>query len=54
MWGVQELTTHRHVESMISERLASPDPAIRLPTFEAFGNLWRFTGSFFRFELVLI
>ncbi|KAI5481667.1 cellular morphogenesis-related protein [Pseudohyphozyma bogoriensis] len=43
MWGVEALSDCRHVESMISERLSSPNPAIRLPAFEAFGNLWRFT-----------
>ncbi|KAL8286531.1 hypothetical protein RQP46_004548 [Phenoliferia psychrophenolica] len=43
LWGVEALSDCRHVESMISDRLASPDPAVRLPAFEAFGNLWRFT-----------
>lgn len=38
------------MESLISERLASLDPTIRLPAFEAFGNLWRFTGKLFEFE----
>lgn len=47
LWGVEGLSDCRHVESMISDRLASPDPAIRLPAFEAFGNLWRFTGESF-------
>lgn len=45
MWGVERLSDSRHVESMIADRLASADAAIRLPAFEAFGNLWRFTGS---------
>jgi hypothetical protein len=31
---------------MISERLSSLDPRIQIPAYEAFGNLWRFTGSF--------
>ncbi|KAK4703671.1 hypothetical protein P7C70_g2546, partial [Phenoliferia sp. Uapishka_3] len=43
LWGVEALSDFRHVESMISDRLSSPDPAVRLPAFEAFGNLWRFT-----------
>jgi len=43
LWGVQSMSDRRHVESMISERLSSADPAVRLPAFEAFGNLWRFT-----------
>ncbi|KAM0754971.1 hypothetical protein T439DRAFT_284317 [Meredithblackwellia eburnea MCA 4105] len=43
LWGVEALSECRHVESMISDRLASLDPAVRLPAFEAFGNLWRFT-----------
>lgn len=43
LWGVQSLSDRRHVESMIAERLGSPDTAVRLRAFEAFGNLWRFT-----------
>lgn len=45
LWGVEALSDCRHLESMMSDRLASPNPAIRLRAFEAFGNLWRFSGE---------
>lgn len=43
LWGVEALSDRRHVESMISMRLAAPVETTRLAAFEAFGNLWRFT-----------
>ncbi|KDE03256.1 hypothetical protein MVLG_06250 [Microbotryum lychnidis-dioicae p1A1 Lamole] len=43
LWAIESFSDYRLLETMISERLASPDPAVRLAAFEAFGNLWRFT-----------
>ncbi|KAM0788392.1 hypothetical protein ACM66B_001530 [Microbotryomycetes sp. NB124-2] len=43
IWGVDELSDRKHTESFVSERLSSHDPTVRLPAYEAFGNLWRFT-----------
>ncbi|KAK4051842.1 hypothetical protein OIV83_002547 [Microbotryomycetes sp. JL201] len=43
VWAVDDLSDRKHMEVFISERLSSIDPDVRLPSFEAFGNLWRFT-----------
>ncbi|SCV67868.1 BQ2448_5479 [Microbotryum intermedium] len=43
LWAIESFSDYRLLETMISERLASHDPVVRLAAFEAFGNLWRFT-----------
>lgn len=44
LWSVDALLGSRRLESIISLRLSSTEEATRLAAFEAFGNLWRFTG----------
>lgn len=45
IWSIESLSSMRYIESMIAARLAQPDASGRLKAFEAFGNLWRFTGT---------
>lgn len=45
IWKIQKLSNNRHVESVISAKLNSKEMVTRLETFEAFGNLWRYTGK---------
>ncbi|KAA1127179.1 hypothetical protein PGTUg99_029413 [Puccinia graminis f. sp. tritici] len=43
IWELQKSSQFRHVETIISSRLTSEDPRVRVSAFEAFGNLWRHT-----------
>ena len=45
VWAVQELSSFKHVEAAICQKLASPDPVTQQRAYEAFGNLWRFTDD---------
>jgi hypothetical protein len=45
LWRIDSLSESRCLESIISMQLASPGESTRLVAFEAFGNLWRFTGK---------
>lgn len=46
VWAVDALSESRYLESMISQRLSSSNRDMQVVTFEAFGNLWRYTGLF--------
>jgi hypothetical protein len=45
VWLVEKTSTHRRVESIIAETLASPNVLDREASYHAFGALWRLTGS---------
>ncbi|KAF9011155.1 Dopey, N-terminal-domain-containing protein [Cyathus striatus] len=45
IWSLENSTTHSHVESILAQSMNSPESRNVQEAYEAFGTLWRLTGS---------
>jgi len=45
IWSLESSTTHSHVESILAQSMTSPESRNVSEAYEAFGVLWRLTGT---------
>lgn len=49
IWSLEAATKRSHVESIFAQAMTSPESRNVHESYEAFGILWRLTGSYYMF-----